>query len=200
MRSMKRNNLETVKDGEILRSGVDPVPGGVGEASGVYNAGQNGANNDNKGVKVLASGAVYDYDKGRIVGNVGGGVHAITSDTARDMVRRRVEKKRAIIAAAAQEAVQNAGNLARYGDSAWLAEVTQAQMMLATTPDAGKASTLAAGWLVDNTGLGEKNPELHAAAPSSVAGDVSEIINALAGFVAAVQGRDDADIVDGELP
>lgn len=106
--------------------------------------------------KVLASGGVYNYETGRIMSNPGGGKYAITRDNARDMVRRRVELKRAAVQAAAQDAVQNQAMLTKYGDEAWIAEVTQAQMILATTPDAGKASTIAAEWLVTNAGMGEK--------------------------------------------
>lgn len=38
---------------------------------------------------MLANGAIYDLDKGRIVANPGGGTHAITSDNARQFLARR---------------------------------------------------------------------------------------------------------------
>jgi hypothetical protein len=44
--------------------------------------------------KVLANGAVYDLDRGRIVANPGGGTHAITSVDAREKVRKRWENYR----------------------------------------------------------------------------------------------------------
>ena len=42
--------------------------------------------------KVLANGAVYDLDKGRIVANPGGGKSAITRENASAYLRKRQEK------------------------------------------------------------------------------------------------------------
>lgn len=105
--------------------------------------------------RVLSNGAVYDHSTGRIVRNPGGGKYAITSETAHDMHKARLAKKRAIVQAAALEAVQNTGLIGNYGDAAWIAEISQAQMAMATTPDAGKAAVMAAEWLIKHAGLDE---------------------------------------------
>jgi len=134
--------------------------------------------------KTLSNGAVYDMDKKRIVKGA-----TLSSDTAREMVQARVQKKREVIAQSAQEAVENGDLTVRYGAEAWLAEVTQAQMRLATTPDAGKASTLAATWLVDNTGMSEKH-----AKEGERQGDTNIILLAVAELA-----RRSGEVVDAEL-
>ena len=65
------------------------------------------------------------------------------------------EKKHRLIQAAAQDAVQRGDLKQRFGGWAWLAEVTQVQMQIATTPEAGKSAVMAAGWLVKHAGLDE---------------------------------------------
>lgn len=104
--------------------------------------------------KVLGNGTVTDMATGRILAGP-----PLSPDKARDMVASRVAKKRAAVQAAALEAVQSQSLLNKYGNEAWIAEVTQAQMQLATTPDAGKASTIAADWLVNNSGMGERQQQ-----------------------------------------
>lgn len=64
-------------------------------------------------------------------------------------------KKHRLIQAAAQDATERADLKRKYGRMAWLAAVTQNQMTIATEPTAGKASTMAAGWLVENAGMKE---------------------------------------------
>ena len=152
--------------------------------------------NEQPRTKILENGAVYDMDRGRIVSNPGGGKYAITSDNARDMVRARVEKKRAVIAQAAQEAVQNGALVGRYGDAAWLAEVAQAQYTLATTPDAGKSSVMAASWLVEHSGMAEpKGKDTDDDGGVTAAAD---LVRALADFAAAIPRQIHATI-EGDL-
>lgn len=98
----------------------------------------------------MANGAKRDAKTGRIVAGA-----VLSRADAQRMVRARVEKKRAVIAAAAQAAVQNGELVKAYGNEAWLAEIAQTQQEIATTPDAGKASIMAAEWLVRHSGLGE---------------------------------------------
>ena len=146
---------------------------------------------DKPRTKVLENGAVYDLDKKKITGGA-----VLSSDRARDMVRARVEKKRAVIAQAAQAAVQNGALVGRYGDAAWLAEVAQAQYTLATTPDAGKSSVMAASWLVENSGMGEpKGKDTDDDGGVTAAAD---LVRALADFAAAIPRQIHATI-DGDL-
>lgn len=80
----------------------------------------------------------------------------ITPENAREMQRKGVLAKRAVIAAEANRAVQDPELLDRYGDYAYVADLTRTQMQIATTPEAGKAAVLAANWVVQNTGMDEK--------------------------------------------
>lgn len=96
------------------------------------------------------------HDSPRLVaGKNGGTLRPFTRETSLAATRRRVEKKRAIVAAAAQDAVSRGDLTQRYGGEAWIAEITQAQMQIATTPEAGKSAVMAAAWLVDNAGMSE---------------------------------------------
>lgn len=107
------------------------------------------------------------HDGPRLVpGRNGGTLTPFTPETSRLARQTRIEKKRALIRAAAQQAVENGNLKQQYKGWAWLAEVAQTQMRIATTPEAGKASTLAAGWLVDNAGLSEKQKDADASSPA----------------------------------
>ena len=134
-------------------------------------------------LRTVKNGAVQDMRTGKFVQGA-----ALDRDTARDMVRKRVEKKRAIVAQAAQDAVQRGDLVGKYGDAAWIAEVTQAQMQLATTPDAGKSAVMAAQWLISNAGMDEKQATADAQPTTS---DVTNLVSALAQFVATVNNSSD---------
>ena len=81
----------------------------------------------------------------------------ITHENAREMQRKGVLAKRAAVAAEANRSVEDAELLDRYGDYAYVAQLTRTQMQIATTPEAGKAAVMAAEWLVSNTGTSEKH-------------------------------------------
>lgn len=146
--------------------------------------------------RILRNGAVQDVATGRIVA-----MPELTRAKALDMVRSRVERKRAIVAAAAQDAVSRGDLRGKYGDEAWIAEVTQAQMQIATTPDAGKSAVMAAGWLMDHAGMGERQQQDTAQPTMS---DVSRIVDALTSFVQQVTSgsvipiRQDNGVIDAE--
>lgn len=99
---------------------------------------------------VIARDAGGKFTKGTKPKNV------ITSENAREMQRKGVLAKRAVIAAEANRRVEDPELLDRYGDYAYVAELTRTQMQIATTPEAGKAAVMAAEWLVSNTGTSEK--------------------------------------------
>lgn len=105
--------------------------------------------------KVLANGAVYDLEKKRIIANPGGGSHAITSERASEFAQLRRERKQAVIQATANSAVENGKYRASYGDDAWIAAITEAQYIKATTPDDPK-STDAARFLFTEAGISDK--------------------------------------------
>ena len=118
--------------------------------------------------------------------NPGGGNKAFTSVSASLAVAERIEQKRNTIAAAAQAAVQSSSLVKAHGSAAWIAEIAQAQMQIATTPDAGVASTKAADWLVTNAGLGERQAVEAGGAVSL--GGVADLVAELAAFASSVAG------------
>ena len=131
---------------------------------------------DNK-IRVLSNGALFDTEKKRIVGlkpelakkNV-----QITSENAAEFVARRVERKREIIAQAANEAVERDDYKLKYGGDAWIAAITEAQYIKATTPDDPKA-TDAARFLLQEAGISERQAIPQADAPqlASLLGSVA---------------------------
>ena len=144
--------------------------------------------------KILRNGAVYDMEKKRIVANPGGGKYAITSENASEFHAKRQEKKRAVIAAAAAEAVENDALRRAHGDEAWIAAIAQAQFLKATTPDDPK-STDAARFLLQEAGLSDARQQ--PATPAEAVGDILRELAAVAREIADATRRDDADIVDG---
>jgi hypothetical protein len=150
--------------------------------------------------KVLANGAIYDMDAKRIVAlkpELAVKNTQITASRASEMLANRIEAKRNTIARAAQDAVQSSRLVKAHGSAAWLAEIAQAQMSIATTPDAGVAATKAADWLVNNAGLGERQA-VEAGGTVSLGG-VADLVAELAGFASSVaalvsgQNRDGFD-------
>lgn len=131
---------------------------------------------DNK-IRILSNGALFDTEKKRIVGlkpelakkNV-----QITSENAAEFVARRVERKREIIAQAANEAVERDDYRLKYGGDAWIAAITEAQYIKATTPDDPKA-TDAARFLLQEAGISERQAIPQADAPqlASILGSVA---------------------------
>ena len=118
-------------------------------------------------IRVLKNGALFDTEKKRIVGlkpelaekNV-----QITSQNAAEFVARRMERKREIISQAANEAVERDDYKMKYGGDAWIAAITEAQYIKATTPDDPKA-TDAARFLLQEAGISERQAIPQADAP-----------------------------------
>lgn len=118
-------------------------------------------------IRVLKNGALFDTDTKRIVGlkpelaekNV-----QITSANAAEYVARRVERKREIIAQAANQAVERDDYKSTYGGDAWIAALAEAQYIKATTPDDPK-STDAARFLLSEAGISDKQAMPQADAP-----------------------------------
>ena len=149
--------------------------------------------------RTTANGSKQDIATGRIIAGP-----LLSPDVARGMVASRVAKKRAAVQASALEAVQSGYLRGKYGDEAWIAEVTQAQMTLATTPDAGKASTIAAEWLINNSGMGERQAEVEA--QQTVTHTLDPEVVALLQQIAHAQGGEpampaiDAVVLDDDEP
>jgi hypothetical protein len=155
-------------------------------------------------IRVYKNGALYDTDKGRIVGirpELATKNTQITAQNTGDFLAKRLDKKRNTIIAAANEAVESNDLRIRYGDMAFVADISRVMHMKATTPDDPKAVD-AARFLLQESGLSDKQAAQQQ--PPSV-GDVAGLVSALASFVSAVtQGNDtytnaiDAEITDDE--
>lgn len=136
--------------------------------------------------KVLANGAVYDYDKGRIVANPGGGTQAITSDTAHDMLRARALKRARLATEGALLATVRPDLVLKYGDDAPLVERAQTLQTIATTPEAGKAAVMSAQYLDKLQGYAD-DPADAGQVVDAVAGLVRELAMFAAQMTSSVQ-------------
>lgn len=124
----------------------------IAETIGIkYNTGMG------ENTKVLKNGAIYDMDKKRIVTvkpELAEKNTQITPENAGRFQAHRQERKREIMRQAAAEAVERDDYKARWGEDAWIAAITEAQYIKATTPDDPK-STDAARFLLQETGIAE---------------------------------------------
>lgn len=119
--------------------------------------------------KVLSNGAVYDMQLKRIVSGA-----ALTSDSARALVEKRVARRRETVRSAANENPKAAEYRERFGDFAWLAAVTNSLMVKATNPADPKA-TEAARWLQEATGEIEKGESAGDSTVNELRGLVKDI-------------------------
>lgn len=160
-----------------------------------YNDGMTDVNGINAipKTRTLANGAKQDIETGRIVAGA-----VLTRDKARDMVRARVEKKRKAVAEAANDAVQRGDLRVKYGDTAYIAEIAQAQMQIATTPDAGKAAVMAASWIVEHSGMSEKQVEQQVVQPRTQPDVVLALLAVLDGADNYNYRKHDDDVIDAD--
>lgn len=132
--------------------------------------------------------------RGRFLVGDQGGAPPITADTARDMVRRREEKRIRLYTEGAGRAVQDTQLIREYGKDAHIVERGMTLQQIATTPDAGKAAVMAAQALDVAQGLIVKGkPE---AADGGITFDDAqrELIRDLAAIARRVSAEIDAAI------
>lgn len=127
--------------------------------------------------RILRNGAIYDNETHRIIGMDKSKAQVntlITSDNAVDYVAKRVERKREIIAQAANTAVERDDYKLQYGSDAWIAAIAEAQYIKATTPEDPK-STDAARFLLTEAGIADKQSLAQTDAPqlASILGSVA---------------------------
>ena len=146
---------------------------------------------DKTHIKKLKNGALMDTRTGKFV--AGGVVSTAIADTsqARDYARRRHERKREIIAAAAADAVERDDYRLAYGGDAWIAAIAATQYIKATTPDDPK-STDAARFLLQETGLSDKQQADDGGRPQSTTD--AAIIALIQAMTQAITSR--ATVVD----
>ena len=107
------------------------------------------ANNTGANIKVLKNGARYDLDKKKIVSGA-----VITSEYSTQLQQARHDRKRAVVQAAANEAVERDDWRLIHGDMAFVAAIANTAMLKATTPDDPKAIE-AARFLLRESGLSQ---------------------------------------------
>jgi len=110
-----------------------------------------------EGVKVLVydNGMERNAATGRIIRS--GDTQRITKENSHAFHRARREKKRAVILEAVNESMKDEVK-EKYGEFAFVAAVAASAMVKATTPHDPK-SIEAARWLMNETGLGESDPD-----------------------------------------
>jgi len=129
-------------------------------------------------IKVYESGAEYDQTTKKLVKPAD---HVlIDSAKAKEYNRRYRELRAQTITQAANDAVENNSYKVHYGDMAWVAAVTEAQYIKATTPDDPK-STAAANFLFTQANISADQEKQGDAGPSA------DALQAAAGLVDAVR-------------
>src|SRR5512146_2176173 len=128
------------------------------------------------GTKELSNGATYSYDLGRIIANPGGGTKAITSERSLELHQLRRERKRAVVQAAANEAVENMVLRRQYGDDAYIAALVQAAMIKATNIDDPKMID-AARFVMQESGQAETANDAQPSATQDVRAILSGLVD-----------------------
>ena len=126
----------------------------------------------------------------------------ITAENSTAFHRVRQEKKRAVVAAAANAAVERGDYKRTHGDLAFVAAITEAQYIKATTPDDPK-STDAARFIMDAAGLSEKQlvaddgsqAALQAAAMNA---GTALLMKQIMDDVLRVKAASEADVIEGK--
>lgn len=145
-------------------------------------------------LRTLKNGAIYDMDKKRIVSSKDV-TTKITTDNAVLYQSQRLERKREVARAAANEAVERDDWKVAYGDMAYIAAITETAMRKATTADDPKAID-AARFALQVTGMEEAKiaPAQADAIPATVAGELLSLLRDVMRDKGMVI---DADVTDG---
>ena len=114
---------------------------------------------DGREVLIYEDGTIKDATTGHFLHPPRHGL-ITTSERGRELRQRAVVRKQEVVNQSAADAVARNDLRTRFGGESWIAALTETQMEIATTADAGKAATFAADWLIENSGHGElKKPE-----------------------------------------
>lgn len=145
-------------------------------------------------IRVYKNGALFDTDKGKIVGmrpELAIQPTLITKENTSEYLSKRVSRKREIIEQAANDAVESATLRKIHGSDAWIAEIGGAMQRKATNIDDPKMVD-AARFLLTETGISDKQ---QVGAANQAADVVGQALLALLAHVT----RNDRDIVNGEV-
>lgn len=143
--------------------------------------------------KILANGAIYDMDRGRIVSmrpDLAAKNTQITQANTGVMQAKRVEQKRAALARGAQRVLEASGRIP--ASDMEFVEVIGESLMASATDPSNRQQVRAAELLIRETGLSERTEQ-----PSGGGmGQAADLITALAQFAAAISGTPEAaDVV-----
>jgi len=136
-------------------------------------------NRDGRRIHIYDNGLERDADTGRIV--KAAPEFQIKPENANDYLRRRAEKRAATVAAAANAAVERDSYRRDYGDLAFVAAITEAQYIKATTPDDPK-STAAANFIFEQANISARQDMDGAKQPAA------DTVQALSGFLEQLRG------------
>ena len=134
---------------------------------------------DGRRLHIYDNGLERDADTGRIV--KAAPEFQIKPENANDFLRRRAEKRAATVAAAANAAVERGDYRRDYGDLAFVAAITEAQYIKATTPDDPK-STAAANFIFEQANISARQDMDGARQPAA------DTVQALSGFLEQLRG------------
>lgn len=135
--------------------------------------------------------------KGRFITLPKGAAPPITSDTARDMVRKREEKRIRLYNEGAKRAVLDPQLIREYGDDAHIVERGMTLQTIASTPDAGKAAVMAAQHLDKAQGL--IADKVQADAPAVALTITGDGLQRLAGLLGVGQSLDIMSVIPSEV-
>ncbi len=116
-----------------------------------------------KPARLYADGSLRD-NRGRLLAPAPNAAPPITTERVPDMIAAREAKRRRLYAIGAQRAVQDTRLIEEFGADAHIVERAVTMQTLATTPDAGKVSVMAAAHLDKAQGLIGERQQIDAGA------------------------------------
>ena len=146
--------------------------------------------------KILANGAIYDMDRGRIVSmrpDLASKNTQITQANTGVMQAKRVEQKRAALARGAQRVLEASGRIP--ASDMEFVEVIGESLMASATDPSNRQQVRAAELLIRETGLSERTEQPAGAGM----GQAADLITALAQFAAAITGAPEVagEVIEG---
>lgn len=151
-----------------------------------------------KPARLYPNGAIRN-ERGQLLVKPPFAAQTITSDTAHDMIAAREAKRRRLYAIGAQRAVQDTRLIEEFGADAHIVERAVTMQTLATTPNAGKVSVMAAAHLDKAQGLiGERVDSDAAQTVANAAAVGVAVASVMERVLRDVMQAQQGDVVDGE--
>lgn len=148
--------------------------------------------------RLYADGSLRD-NRGRLLAPAPNAAPPITTERVPDMIAAREAKRRRLYAIGAQRAVQDTRLIEEFGADAHIVERAVTMQTLATTPDAGKVSVMAAAHLDKAQGLiGERVDSDTAQTVANAAAVGVAVASVMERVLRDVMQAQQDDVVDGE--